>query len=50
MDVIWGAKAKHSYFDELDRNNSRLELLLFWRNKENPIKLLKFLKEFQSEK
>ena len=21
MDVIWGAKAKHSYFDELDRIN-----------------------------
>lgn len=105
MDVIWGAKTKHSYIDELDRinkchtvrevekfinlveevilnlstgvlegkvsrgtkinplvisrqttlffdidrNNSRLELLLFWRNKENPIKLLKFLKGFQSE-
>jgi len=36
-------------FFDIDRNNSRLELLLFWRNKENPIKLLKFLKGFQSE-
>jgi|SaaInl0LU_22_DNA_1037365.scaffolds.fasta_scaffold25810_2 hypothetical protein len=105
MDVIWGPKAKHSYFDELDRihefntvkevkefinlvenvilnirtgvlegkvsrateinslviskqttlffgldkNNSRLELLLFWRNKEDPKKLVKLLKGFQTE-
>ena len=104
MDVIWGIKAKHSYFDELerihtfhivkevekfihlvervilnlrsgvlkgivsstldinslviskqttlffalDKSNSRLELLLFWRNKEDPKKLVKLLKGFQT--
>ncbi len=39
MDVIWGAKAKHSYFDELDRINK------FHTVRE----VEKFLKGFQSE-
>ena len=36
-------------FFGLDKNNSRLELLLFWRNKEAPKKLVKLLKGFQTE-
>ena len=102
LEVIWGEKAKYSYFDELeridkfhspkeigdfinlvdeiivdlktevlqvkpsektgihsfviskqttlffdiDKKNSRIELLLFWRNKEDPKKLVKLLREF----
>ena len=101
MEIIWGEKAKHSYFKELERINiyhsnkevenfinlvdeviyniktgvlegkvskktkinsfviskqttlyfdinkekSRVELLLFWKNKQDPKKLVKFLKE-----
>ncbi|WP_240915481.1 hypothetical protein [Polaribacter sp. 20A6] len=101
MEIIWGEKAKQSYFDELDRiyklhsskevenfiilvdkiiynlstnllqgkiskstkinsfviskqttlyfdinkEKSRIELLLFWRNKEDPKKLSKLLKD-----
>lgn len=101
MEVIWGEKAKHSYFKEIDRiaayhskkevgnfinlvddiifnlktnvlvgkvsqktninsfviskqttlffdinkEKSRLEILLFWRNKEDPKKLINFLNE-----
>ena len=34
------------YFD-INEDKSRLELLLFWQNKDDPNKLVKFLKEFE---
>tara|TARA_R110002096_G_scaffold186270_1_gene365221 strand:+ start:1175 stop:1495 length:321 start_codon:yes stop_codon:yes gene_type:complete len=34
------------YFD-VNKEKSRLELLLFWQNKEDPSKLIEFLKEFE---
>tara|TARA_R110002072_G_scaffold147671_2_gene294962 strand:- start:6097 stop:6417 length:321 start_codon:yes stop_codon:yes gene_type:complete len=34
------------YFD-VNKEKSRLELLLFWQNKDDPSKLIEFLKEFE---